>query len=86
MAGKLKQGAETIEQLLALGFTHELQPDGSYRWYTVHPKTGERVEIDPAQVWFWTEEWQAKEREADADLETERYEEFDDMDDFLDSL
>jgi hypothetical protein len=24
--------------------------------------------IDPAQAWFWTREWQAKEREADDDL------------------
>lgn len=24
--------------------------------------------IDPEQAWFWTPEWQAREREADADL------------------
>jgi hypothetical protein len=24
--------------------------------------------IDPEQAWFWTREWQAKEREADKDL------------------
>ncbi|HEX5308893.1 MAG TPA: hypothetical protein VFW38_07410 [Solirubrobacteraceae bacterium] len=24
--------------------------------------------IDPEQAWFWTQEWQAKEREADDDL------------------
>jgi antitoxin PrlF len=24
--------------------------------------------IDPDQAWFWTPEWQAKEREADANL------------------
>jgi len=24
--------------------------------------------IDPDQAWFWTPEWQAKEREADADI------------------
>jgi hypothetical protein len=24
--------------------------------------------IDPEQAWFWTREWQAKEREADDDL------------------
>ena len=24
--------------------------------------------IDPEQAWFWTREWQAKEREADGDL------------------
>jgi hypothetical protein len=24
--------------------------------------------IDPEQAWFWTREWQAREREADSDL------------------
>lgn len=27
-----------------------------------------RGPIDPDQAWFWTPEWQAKEREADADI------------------
>jgi hypothetical protein len=27
-----------------------------------------RVDTDPAQSWFWTEEWQAGEREADAQI------------------
>lgn len=26
------------------------------------------VATDPDQAWFWTPEWQAKEREADADI------------------
>jgi hypothetical protein len=26
------------------------------------------VETDPDQAWFWTEEWQAGEREADAQI------------------
>jgi AbrB family looped-hinge helix DNA binding protein len=25
-------------------------------------------DIDPSQAWFWTPEWQAKEREADASI------------------
>lgn len=47
-----------------------------------HLEEGDRVEfevvdegillrprkVDPAQAWFWTEEWQAKEREADAGI------------------
>lgn len=86
MVGKLRQTAPTEEQLLALGFMRELQSDGTTKWYTMHPKSGERVEIDPAQAWFWTEEWQAKEREADADLEAGRYDQFDDVDDFMNSL
>jgi hypothetical protein len=28
--------------------------------------------IDPDQAWFWTPEWQAKEREADADKAASR--------------
>jgi hypothetical protein len=28
--------------------------------------------IDPEQAWFWTREWQEKEREADEDLAAER--------------
>jgi hypothetical protein len=38
------------------------------------------------QSWFWTLEWQAKEAEADSDLEEGRYLIFDNADDFLDSL
>jgi hypothetical protein len=32
--------------------------------------------IDPDQAWFWTPEWQAKEREADADKAAGRVERF----------
>jgi len=28
--------------------------------------------IDPTQAWFWTEEWQEKERQADEDTKTGR--------------
>jgi hypothetical protein len=38
------------------------------------------------QAWYWTPEWQAREREAEADLRAGRYEDFDSMDDFLASL
>lgn len=38
------------------------------------------------QSWFWTEEWQAKELEADEALNRGDYEEFDDIDSFLESL
>lgn len=44
------------------------------------------VEIDPEQAWFWTDEWQAGEREADEDLRLGRYEEFDTIDEMFDSL
>jgi len=38
------------------------------------------------QAWFWTEEWQAGEREAEADLAAGRYETFDTMEELLDDL
>lgn len=38
------------------------------------------------QAWFWTPEWQAAEREVDADLAVGRYGTFDTMDEFLASL
>jgi hypothetical protein len=68
------------------GILREQAPDGSERWYAVHPKTGLRVEIAPQQTWFWTPEWQARERQADEDLAHGRYEVFDDLDSFIDSL
>jgi hypothetical protein len=38
------------------------------------------------QAWFWTEEWQAGEREAEADLTAGRYEAFDTMEELIDDL
>jgi hypothetical protein len=37
--------------------------------YAIHPQTGRRVRIDPEQLWFWTPEWQAGEREVDRELQ-----------------
>ncbi len=42
--------------------------------------------IDATQAWFWTPEWQAREREADADLAAGRLETFDSGEEFLDAL
>ncbi len=63
----------------------EPQPDGSEKWYAIHPKTGETVQIDPEQAYFWTEEWQKGERQADEDIAAGRYQDFDDVDDFFDT-
>lgn len=41
---------------------------------------------DPDQAWFWTEEWQEKEREADEDIAAGRVEHFDSDDAFLAAL
>jgi len=63
----------------------EQQRDGSEKYFTVHPETQETIEIDADQVYFWTEEWQAKEREADEDVAAGRYADFDDVDEFFDT-
>jgi len=42
--------------------------------------------IKPGQEWFWSEEWQAAEREVEADLAAGRFETFDTMEEFLKSL
>jgi hypothetical protein len=43
-------------------------------------------EQDPDQAWFWTPEWQAKEREADADIAAGRVTRFESDEEFLDAL
>jgi hypothetical protein len=42
--------------------------------------------IDPEQAWFWTREWQEKEREADNDLAAGRTTTFKGDDEFLGAL
>ena len=42
--------------------------------------------IDATQAWFWSPEWQAGEREADADREAGRVESFTSDREFLDAL
>ena len=46
----------------------------------------EWIEIDTTQSWFWTEEWQAGEREVDEYIAAGEYEEFDSIDDMFDAL
>ncbi len=45
-----------------------------------------RKVIDSTQAWFWTPEWQAGEREADADLAAGRGETFYSGEEFLEAL
>lgn len=42
--------------------------------------------IDPEQAWFWTREWQAKEREADSDLTARRATAYGSDDEFIGAL
>jgi hypothetical protein len=52
----------------------------------LHPISKEQVEIDPEQRWFWSAAWQTREKKADEDLREGRYEDFDNVDDFINSL
>lgn len=45
-----------------------------------------RVTIDPAQAWFWTREWQQREREADEDIAAGRVSGWMEYDEFIDDL
>jgi hypothetical protein len=42
--------------------------------------------IDSEQAWFWTREWQQREREADKDLAAGRVTRFDSDEEFLEAL
>jgi predicted transcriptional regulator len=42
--------------------------------------------LKPGQEWFWSDTWQAAEREVEAELEAGEYETFDTMADFLKDL
>lgn len=60
--------------------------------YEVRPREGGGVElipkraIDASQAWFWSDRWQAMEREADADIRAGRVKQFDSADEFLAEL
>ena len=41
------------------------------------------ADLTPEQDWFWTPEWQAKEREAEEDLSEGRFRVFDDWESFI---
>lgn len=75
-----------ITEMPITSITRELQPDGSFKWYAVDPETSIRIEIDAADAWFWTPEWQAGEREVDEDLAAGRYWIVDNLDDLFNSL
>jgi AbrB family looped-hinge helix DNA binding protein len=41
------------------------------------------ITVPRDQAWFWTPEWQEKEKEADEDIRKGRYQEFEDVEDLL---
>ena len=44
------------------------------------------IRVPRDQAWFWAEEWQKKEREADEDLSHGRYRDFERIEDFMKEL
>jgi bifunctional DNA-binding transcriptional regulator/antitoxin component of YhaV-PrlF toxin-antitoxin module len=42
--------------------------------------------VPASQAWFWSDEWQRREREADADIAAGRVSRYDDVDDFVKGL
>jgi hypothetical protein len=78
-AGVLRRSDEVIEQINAL--PDELAAEREallVQTRGVRRQAFERMrELNPDQIWFWTEEWQAGEREADRQIaagETIRFE------------
>jgi len=41
------------------------------------------IKVPRDQAWFWSPEWQKKEKEADDDLDAGRYRDFDSLEDLL---
>ncbi len=56
-----------------------VEPDGSI-------KLTPQVVIDRSQAYFWTQRWQQGEQEAEEDLRAGRYQDFDSMDQLIQSL
>lgn len=51
--------------------------------WMIHPDTGELVEINPEQAYFWTPEWFEGEREADRNLQEGYFETFDSVEEMM---
>ena len=45
-----------------------------------------QMAVPVSQRWFWTTQWQEREREAEEDVSQDRLTRFDDADSFLDAL
>ncbi len=56
-----------------------VEPDGSI-------KLTPQVVIDRSQAYFWTQRWQQGEQEAEEDLRSGRYQDFDNIDSMIESL
>ena len=69
------------------GLTQRVQVEMAFSYPLKRfPQQGNLEIRESDQEWFWTPEWQAAEREVDADLAAGRFETFDNMEDFLSDL
>ena len=62
------------------------QSDSSKAMYAFHPTSKRLVEIDPTQAWFWKSSWLKDELEVEKELQSGNFEEFDNINDFIDSI
>lgn len=75
-----------IEAAVSLsGVVLALRAGSTVRVYARQHGAVQWMEIDPEQVWFWSAEWQRREREAEEDLREGRFQDFDSLDDLLNS-
>lgn len=56
------------------------------RYHVVNTDSKRRIRIDPTQTWFWTDEWQAGEKQVDAEYEQGLTEHFDTIDELFNRL
>jgi hypothetical protein len=50
------------------------------------PKSAEKRLVDKSQAYFWTEDWQKGEAEAEADIKAGRVKTFDSVEELLEDL
>ena len=64
----------------------QLPDEFFHSWVEAVRRHIEQEQVDPDQAWFWTPEWQAKEREADAAIAAREGTFYDSPEEFLAAL
>lgn len=77
---RVKYGEESIKTTNIKSSTDRTNPDVPIIKY------GKIIMVNPDQLWFWSDEWQAGERRVDEYIRSGNVQEFDTMEDFLRSL
>lgn len=62
------------------------QSNSSNAIYAFNPFNCALVEIDPSQKWFWNPDWLEGELLVEQELRSGNFDEFDNLEDFIDSL